>query len=365
MIKGLTDRGLSFPQIGNIRKGGKSISKTGVEYPVDLKHFRVEFDAKEAEAEKTFLAKYGATPTEINILLPFNDIDRCWDAWCEAYTAGRMVARSDGEYFIYRTDIQTGELLVKDGLDKNGSRVPHVESLGVVGKTPVKCKPVGRLKVIIPELQRLAYLVVHTTSVIDVRNISEQLEAIRNINGGNIAGIPLVLKRRPRMISIPKDGTRVRVEKWMLSIEADPRWVSAKLASLDRAALPDGSPARLALPNVPEETDAEEDNWHEDIEDEVSEGEFQEQKPTPEPEPEPIMPIEEAAAVFSSIYQKTLDEMETADLQASLNRIITGLGDKKPNDKTAHTMAAIATMLIARAEGRPVKQATPDQAPSA
>jgi hypothetical protein len=255
-IKGLTDRGQAFPQIGNIRKGDAN-GKNGA--PRDLQYFRVEFDEREKTAADAFDKAYLPQPTEINIFLPFNEIERCWDAWCEAYTAGRMVARSDGEYFLYLVDLKTGAMIVRDGVREDGQKEPHREVLGQAGKSVIKCRPVGRLKVIIPELRRLAYVVVHTTSVIDIRNISEQLEAIKQINGGQIVGIPLVLKRRPKEISVPNpDGTKRRLTKWMLSIEADPSWVEKKIAQLDRLALPEGSRPALALPAVSEEADDEE-----------------------------------------------------------------------------------------------------------
>ena len=259
-IKGLTDREISFPQIGDIRKGmmKDGVSKsTGRAYsaPVDLDYFRVEFDERETEAQEMFAESYKdklPQVREINIVLPFNDIERVWDPFCEAYTAGRMVARSDGATFIYLVDLKTGKPVVINGLDEDGKPVPHKDVVGMAGKTVIKCRPVGRLKVILPELRRAAYVVVHTTSIIDIRNISEQLAAIKQINGGRIVGIPLVLKRRPKEISVPNDdGTRRRLTKWMLSIEADPKWVSAKLEAMHMAALPSGA-GKLALPAVSE-----------------------------------------------------------------------------------------------------------------
>jgi len=95
------------------------------------------------------------------------------------------------------------------------------------------------LKVVIPELQRLAYMTVLTTSVNDIANLSQQLEALKEINGGKLSGLPMVLKRRPKKISTPKpDGSRARYTKYMLSIEADPDWVRKKLVDVKRAALP-------------------------------------------------------------------------------------------------------------------------------
>lgn len=242
-IKGLTDRGLSFPEIGSIRKGIK-VTKTrddGTQYqvPKDLDYFRVTFDEREHLSRQKFLMVYGPEPKEINIILPFDEIERVWDPWLEAYTAGRMIARSDGERFWFLVDTETRDIIVR-----NGEPFMAYEEDKPVGNdengNPIYAKPVGRLKVIIPELVRTAFLTVHTTSLHDIDNISQQLQAFKYINNGVIKGIPLVLRRRPKQISIPfKDGRRTRMEKWLLSIEADPAWVKAKLAEVQNLALPD------------------------------------------------------------------------------------------------------------------------------
>lgn len=237
-IKGLTDRGLSFPEIGQIRKGAKKSAKAPGK---DLTYFRVEFDEREKKAAEIFTKVYGEQPTYIRIILPFDEIERMWDAWLEAYTAGMMVARSDGERYTYQisTDKDTfGDVLVLNG----EPLIPYDEGEPAghdyKGK-PVFCKPVGRLKVIIPELERAAYLVVNTTSKHDIANISAQLEAFKQLNGGRLSGIPLILRRRPKNISIPMDdGKRTRMEKWLLSIEADPEWVKKALAQVKHLALP-------------------------------------------------------------------------------------------------------------------------------
>lgn len=248
-IKGLTDRGLSFPEIGQIRKGAK---KTTNAPGKDLTYFRTEFDEKETKAAETFYRIYGDKPQAIRIILPFNEIDRMWDAWLEAYTAGRMVARSDGEFYTYRVDTKTGEIIVKNGINvKTGQKEPYLEDVpaGYDYKgNKVFCKPVGRLKVILPELERAAYLTVMTTSIHDIANISDQLRAFATLNRGQIAGIPLILRRRPKAISVPKkDGGRARMKKYMLSIEADPEWVKMALQETKRLALPGNG---FALPEA-------------------------------------------------------------------------------------------------------------------
>lgn len=257
-IKGLTDRGLAFPQIGKIRKGAP---KTENAPGKDLSYFRIETDD---ETSVKLREIYGEQPRQLNIVLAFPDIDRVWQAWEEAYTAGRMVARSDGERMMYWVTPGTGELKVLNGEPET----PRPED-GIVGyyvsknqKLPIKLRPVGRLNVVIPELRRLAYFTVMTTSTYDIINISQQLRAVDEIarrTGKSLAGIPLVLSRRPAQISTPtQDGTRVRREKWLLSVEVAPSFVDGLIA------LPPQG-ATLELPaGMAEQGDDEDDEYYED-----------------------------------------------------------------------------------------------------
>lgn len=246
-IKGLTDRNAEFPQLGSIRKGA---AKTANAPGADLRYFRVVFDEQETDSAAAFHAAYKGAPVELNIRFPFNEIERNFDTWLEGYTAGALVYRSDGERVLYEIDPATGEKLVINGEPNKPHRAnPIGHYINQKGKRePINAKATGRLKVIIPELARLAYLTVHTTSVHDVINLSRQLQALLDIHG-RLAGIPLKLRRRPVKVSTPSggNGKRARREKWLLSVEADPEWVRAKLAEMDRLALPEGY-APLGLP---------------------------------------------------------------------------------------------------------------------
>jgi len=181
-IKGFTDQGfVSFPKIGDIRKGAeKEPNKPGA----DLTYFRAVFPEDEGGAAATFARVYGDEPREVNVLLPFDEIERCWETWQEEHTAGALQHRCDGETCV----MWRGE----DG-----------EMQFTPKPCPGGCVPQGRLKVIVPELRRLAYLVVHTTSVWDIHEITANLNALKGLTRNGIKGIPLVLKRRPRKISTP------------------------------------------------------------------------------------------------------------------------------------------------------------------
>jgi hypothetical protein len=215
-----------FPEIGRVRKGAPKTEEGWV--GKDLNYFRVEFDQKEKVAEAVFRGTYGDQPDEINILLPFNSVDENFEAWREKYVAGGLVHRCDGERVMYEINSETGEPTITNGH-------PFKACDHKIG-----CVPTGRLKILIPELKRLAFLTVLTTSYHDCMNLSRQLLAILQING-RLAGVPLVLRRRPVEISTPSgpDGKRARRLKSLLSIEADPTWVSLKLNEIQHAALPE------------------------------------------------------------------------------------------------------------------------------
>lgn len=351
-IKGLSDRGLAFPEIGQIRKGApKGENKPGA----DLNYFRVEFDEKEAQASADFIAAYGKEPAEISILLPFNEIDRMWESWLEAYTAGRLVARSDGEKYIYKVDTKTGAVQVKNGLPftpyKDGEVVGTWKNAKTGKEESIVCKPTGRLKVIVPELKRLAYMTVLTTSIHDIINISAQLEALKTINGGNISGVPLVLRRRPKKISTPRkstDGNAARYTKYLLSIEADPNWVKAKLMEMKHLALPGNGLALLPEPQheaEPVQEEAAEWSYSDDEQDD--DGAWMEPEPEPEtkaPEPpkkmtRPLMPhdlIEALEAKAETHANRTASDKQRSLLAMLLAQIF-------QDDAKRHTFQLFVT----------------------
>jgi len=268
-INGLTNREPSFPEIGNIRKGApKSTDKRVI--GKDLTYFRVTFKEGEEEAAEAFLKAYGKTPRLLNVLIPFDDLDRVWEAWNEAYVTGALVHRCNrnprtGEGFVhYAIDPATGRPLVYGGLSTDtGERVPcqgvamtckggqMVPYLAGKKQEPIKCSQEGRLRVIIKELARLAYLTLHTTSINDIYHLDEQLRGIKRTGGGRLAGMPLVIRRRLEYISTPGEGgKRVRRKSWLLSIEPDGDWVRAKIETMKKASYPALSAPAEVVPTV-------------------------------------------------------------------------------------------------------------------
>jgi len=248
-IKNVTNKGLSFPKIGRIKKGEMQPTANGQSTkPVDLDYFKVEFEPGCEDAAAKFAAAYpDEKPTSINIRLPFNDIELMWDAFLEAYTAARLIARSDGKpedggMVLYRCDTKTGEAIVFNGINaETGKQEPHpkdnIAGYDYKGK-PIEYAPIGRLKVIIPELEEAAYMLMTTGSWHDIVNISQQLAGLKELNNGTIKGVPLQLIRSDQEVMAPINGKKTRVTKSLISIKADPDWVAARMAEDKMQAFP-------------------------------------------------------------------------------------------------------------------------------
>jgi hypothetical protein len=298
----------AFPEIGQLRKGMPKTDKGYV--GSDLKtRFRLLFFAGEENAKSRERFTYDAHRGEVEVLpngdilieklivfLPFPDPFECFDSAYEAYTAGRMVARADGEKFIRWVDTATGAVKVD-----NGDPYTPFEPGMIVGKSrggkqePIRAKATGRLRIVLPELARLAYVTLHTTSIYDIVHMTEQLKAIQWISqylpGRNgVAGIPIVLSRRMTKVTWSQpDGSAKRVDHGLINLEIDQAWVEKMLVSLadtalpagvQSALLPSGEEIRLEIPEG-DQAQAEEEGGGEEPE-EVIEGEIVSNEQQPE-----------------------------------------------------------------------------------
>lgn len=233
-IKGLTDRDeVRFPRIGFLRKGGPKRERqkqNGDKYEImglDLDHFR--FDSDDDDATDTFQLAYGDEPKQVNVFLPWPEVDQNFQAWKEAYTSGALQHRCDGETCVLWLDAKT----------QTYSTEPK--------PCPGGCKEIGYLSVIIPELKRLAFVTVLTHSKHDIMELQANLEAYRAMTG-QLRGVPFVLRRVEREVSTPdeKSGKRVRRKKWLMHIETAPRWTKIMLTGAEYSAIP--AHVRAALP---------------------------------------------------------------------------------------------------------------------
>lgn len=241
-IKRFENRPASFPIIGALRKGGpqRTQVRNGRETKimgVDLKGFR--FDTKDAAALADFKAVYGDEPTAVTVLLPHPAVDDNWQEWQEAWTGTRLVHRCDGE-FCYEPDPASGQI-VKTETPCPDRDKPETDKN--------RCRPVGRLMLIIPALRRFAWVRLETHSIHDIINIRAHLESVAGLRSGQVNSVPLRLYRVAREISTPDGkGGRLRTTKHLISIEIDPGIAALQLESMAAQARALAAGPALALP---------------------------------------------------------------------------------------------------------------------
>ena len=212
-IKGLTDSA-RLPQLGHIRKGApKDKNRPGK----DLDFFRFEaLSDEDGHLYDRWAEAYGSQPRRIEVEMPYATTDECFDAWMEEYTASALQKRCDGERCIlYRK--------------KNG----EIDTSGrPCSETPCECQRVGRLHLLLPIFPRLATVVLTTSSIHDIRNLSGALrryERMARAAGGDLRGIVFYLSRVPRKITTPSgDGGRARRTKHLVTLEPAEEWVEAR-----------------------------------------------------------------------------------------------------------------------------------------
>ena len=160
-IKNLTDNVIPrFPRLGKLRKGGEKPT-TGNKPGAELNYFR--FTSENPAIVAAFTEAYGAQPAMLRVYLPYPSTEMNFATWKEAWAAGGLVHRCDGETCqIWRTP------------DGKYSQQPK--------PCPGGCKEVGRLEVILPELITagyVGYVTLETHSLHDLMNITATLEAVR------------------------------------------------------------------------------------------------------------------------------------------------------------------------------------------
>ncbi len=315
-IIGLTDRSPSFKELGRLRLGIPK-SEAAVSGPKEIGWFRADFRPDAQDALELFVAAYKDKPTSINFRLPFSEIKRCWDPFFEIYNKFGMLGKADGKRWLYLRHNKTGELLVKDGVPTHtdGTRVdeetgevylPFDPKVAVYSYTSKKgeevkvfAKPTGRLRILIPELKRAAYVQIITNSLYNVIHISEQLKGIEEIAktaGMNLPQVPLTITRRKELISVSFNGHKQMQEHYLLNIEIDPRWMEAQFNYLNEL-MPGSTPKPIpqletgatkrefAPEELNEAEQPEPGEWEETNLDEAGQGEGTTNQPTTAEQP--------------------------------------------------------------------------------
>jgi hypothetical protein len=268
---------IAFPEVAVLRKGTPKVKgQNGFIQGKDLgSKFRISFypgtdDSRKAwvKAHPESYVKYDMTHrlpgvyaepdgyevTRIMAMVPFRSVFDAWEWSNEAHSAGRMVAKADDEHYLMLRDPLKGNYIVQNGEPftefHHGDSVTY-EKNGKKMVLPIRT--VGRLRLFLPELERMVFITLKTTSYYDRLNIDAHLSAIQflanTLNGGNAAGIPFYVYRREQEICWNKDdGSAQRIKKWLINIEADSEWVKAATKRMANFALTGEVMTRALLP---------------------------------------------------------------------------------------------------------------------
>jgi hypothetical protein len=234
-------------RLGIIRLGYRKKIKKGnkeIEIPVQSDCFLLH-DAPEIEA--FYIAKEVKKVRELDVLLPFPDIDRNFSAYYEVWAGGIRVCQGDGEYVTdaspFRATVDAdgtvrvknapGDMLISNGIAQrdftwNGSEFKQGDLVPCPGKDAdayTHCGACGLsclMKVMMadPELFRMGYYQIATRSK---RNHDTIMGTLEMFPANKVNGIPFKLRMvEEQNIYLDENGQRRKGKKWFLQLEPEP-----------------------------------------------------------------------------------------------------------------------------------------------
>jgi hypothetical protein len=247
-IKGIIPQLCECGKIKIGRKGKMTTSRKGTHFrpPEKLDHFIVTTMQKTKDddlvEDTEVMQVLGDNCTEIPVMLLYDDPELNFVTSLAYYDSAACQCRGNGEIAV----TADGKQITCDP-----EACPHA--------TAGKCKPNGVLQVVLRDAPRVGGVwKFRTTGWNSIRNLMSSIEFIRDLTGGRLAGLPLMLTLQPKTTLIP--GTKTTTTIYMVNMEyrgtmaelmntAANRYISEeKMAQLEAKAA-----EKLALPESPEE----------------------------------------------------------------------------------------------------------------
>jgi len=238
-------------RLGVIRLGILVDNATGRgQHPVQTDYFVLK-DAPDIQA---FYDEQGVEKVrELDVLLPFPDVERNFDAWYQVWAGGVLVCQGDGEFVQYATPLRVevkkrkkgeqtvetthvhgapGETLVANGeaqvaFEWNGHKFAPGDPVECPGESHdlyphcAACKLSALLKVMMadPALFRMGYYQISTGSK---RNYDTIMGTLELFPADRVNAIPFKLRLVEEQITYTENGQRKKGTKWFLQLEPDP-----------------------------------------------------------------------------------------------------------------------------------------------
>ena len=169
-IKGLSDR-RRLPRLGRIRLGLKAVTPQGKEYPKEVSYFVCPDEVKKV---------YGDMPTELDVMIPLNDLNAVFPCAYKHYGSGRgLKCSGDGE-IAHRVNEETKEM------EQTACPCKLLEDK--------KCKQTGTLMVMLPKVSVGGVYQISTSSINSIIDVNSGLDYVSALLG-RFAMVPLKLRR--------------------------------------------------------------------------------------------------------------------------------------------------------------------------
>ena len=194
-MKGMNLRNQLFPELGYI-------TSTRYQYGKN-RQFEFKLDRGfQIEADRLFLA-YGLDVRAIDVMLPFDEMNRNFRTYYSAKANGITIMGSDGKTISWLKDPISMLPLVSNGRAiipipewnvRTGDAVPFRNLTKWGSDIEVTTSKKAMLKVMLPDLHNLSYMSVILSNPDDIDSMAQHLTAIENASTGHLTNIPMQLK---------------------------------------------------------------------------------------------------------------------------------------------------------------------------
>jgi hypothetical protein len=228
-IKGLSDR-RRLPRLGKIHLGVKDPQRG---FPKKTDYFVCPPEVQ---------AVYGATPRDLDVILPVDDPEQIFPQAYKCYRAGvGLWCTGDGE---------TGWRV---GKDKDGSELMEEVECPCELVDQKKCKQMGNLMVILPRVSLGGVYQIDTGSINSITDINSGLDFIRD-RAGRLNNVPCILTLRPRETTVEGKKSVIYTMNLVLANFETIKRLQGQMTEIRQLLGGDVSP-RVALPAPSVETD--------------------------------------------------------------------------------------------------------------
>ena len=217
-MKGMNMRHELFPELGNIIASNNQYRRK--------RTFEINLDKGYQEEVNKLWHIYGLSSEKINVMLPFDQMEKNFSEFYSAKANGVMIMRSDGKVIDWLKDPismlplvskQHALIPIPEWGIRTGDIVPYRKITQWGESMEVKTSRKAFLKVMLPELNELSYATLCLWQNQDIESMAAYLCALEDASCGQLTNIPMQLQ----FDQVPFQRTYGKSYKESVVIKAD------------------------------------------------------------------------------------------------------------------------------------------------